>query len=293
MENNSNTFTIMPMGKDLSLKAGERTTGTVTIYNQQDSVAPFSYKVSVAPYGVRGEGYEADLVTDSEHTSLAKWITIDNPTGTIEPNASVEITYTIDVPENAPGGGQYAAIVVSSNDESEKSDSSVVEYVYEMASILYGEVEGETVHSGSIISHSAPAFSTTPKVATTAQIENNGNTHEYAKISLTVTNFLSGEEIMSTEESESRVAEVIMPSTQRHFINNLENLPSLGVVTVKETIDYLGESSTVEQRVIICPLWFLLLVAFTLVSIVAVIINRVRHARAGDTHAEDKSKMHL
>lgn len=274
MDNNSNTFTILPMGTDVSLKAGEKVTGSITVLNQQDSKDPFTFKVTVVPYGVVGEDYDADLVSSTEQTQLAKWITIENPTGTLNPNESVEVKYTIDVPENAPGGGQYAAIIVGSDSNAESS--SLVEYVYEMASIVYGKVEGETVHSGTIASHSVPAFSTVPKVAITAQIENNGNVHEYARVDLTVTNFFSGEEIVSTEESETKIAEVIMPYTRRQLINNLDNLPSLGVITVKETISYLGENSTIEQRVIICPLWFLLLVSCTIIAIVAAIVARVR-----------------
>lgn len=287
---NSNTFTITPMGKDIQLKAGEKVTGTITVINQQDSKDPFSFKVSVAPYGVVGEGYDADLVTATEQTRLAKWVTIDTPSGTVAPNESKEVTYTINVPENAPAGGQYAAIVISSNNPSESP--TTVDYVYEMASILYGEVEGETVHGGSVVSHSVPGFSTTPKISTTAQIENNGNVHEYARINLTVTNFFSGEEIANTEEQETQVAEVIMPSTTRHFINSLNNLPSLGVVTVKETINYLGEDSVIEQRIVICPLWFLLLVAFTLVSIIAAVVLRVRRRRYMHPK-KDKSEMSL
>lgn len=262
------------MGTDVSLKAGEKVTGSITVLNQQDSKDPFTFKVTVVPYGVVGEDYDADLVSSTEQTQLAKWITIENPTGTLNPNESVEVKYTINVPENAPGGGQYAAIIVGSDSNAESS--SLVEYVYEMASIVYGKVEGETVHSGTIASHSVPAFSTVPKVAITAQIENNGNVHEYARVDLTVTNFFSGEEIVSTEESETKIAEVIMPYTRRQLINNLDNLPSLGVITVKETISYLGENSTIEQRVIICPLWFLLLVSCTIIAIIAAIVARVR-----------------
>ena len=274
MDNNSNTFTILPMGRDVSLKAGEQVTGSITVLNQQDSKDPFTFKVTVVPYGVVGEEYDADLVTTTEQTQLANWITIENPTGTIAPNESVEVNYTINVPENAPGGGQYAAIIVGSDSNAEST--SLVEYVYEMASIVYGKVEGETVHKGAITSHSVPAFSTVPEVAITAQLENEGNVHEYAKIDLTVTNFFSGEEIVSTEEAETKIAEVIMPSTHRQLINNLDNLPSLGVITVKESISYLGENSVLEQRVIICPLWFLLLVSCTIISIIAAIIVRVR-----------------
>lgn len=274
MDNSSNTFTILPMGRDVSLKAGEQVTGSITVLNQQGSKDPFTYKVTVVPYGVVGEEYDADLVTSTEQTQLAKWITIENPTGTIAPNESVEVNYTINVPENAPGGGQYAAIIVGSDNNSESS--SLVEYVYEMASIVYGKVAGKTVHDGAITSHSVPAFSTVPEVAITAQIENNGNVHEYAKVDLTVTNFFSGEEIASTEEAETKIAEVIMPYTRRQLINNLENLPSLGVITVKESISYLGENSTIEQHVIICPLWFLLLASCAIISIIAAIVVRIR-----------------
>ena len=262
------------MGRDVSLKAGEQVTGTITVLNQQDSKDPFTFKVTVAPYGVSGEDYNADLISATEQTQLAKWITIENPTGTIAPNESTEVNYTITVPEDAPAGGQYAAIIVGSDSESDSS--AVVEYVYEMASIIYAHVEGETVHNGSITSHSVPAFSTVPEVAITAQLENNGNVHEYAKIDLIVTNFFSGEEIVSTEDTETRVAEVIMPNTRRQLITNLDDLPSLGVVTVKESISYLGQNSTIEQRLIICPLWFLLLVSCTLISIIAAIVVRIR-----------------
>ncbi|MBR3131191.1 hypothetical protein IKG31_01315 [Candidatus Saccharibacteria bacterium] len=278
----SNTFTLLPMGQTMPLKAGETATGSITVINQQNSAEPFSFRVSVAPYGVKGDGYDADLVTETEMTQLAKWVTIENPTGTLEPGKSTEVNFTINVPKDAPGGGQYAAIVVSSDNQS--SDPAMVEYVYEMASIIFGEVAGKTVHEGSIVSHSVPGFSTTPKVAIDAVLENKGNIHEHARIDLTVSEFFSGEDIFSTEESEVPTTELIMPYSTRNLVRNLTNLPSLGVVTVKETIKYLGETSTIEKQIYICPLWFLLLAAFTIIAIIGTIISRVRHHRRHKRH---------
>ncbi len=269
----------------MPLKAGETATGSITVINQQNSAEPFSFKVSVAPYGVKGEGYDADLVTETEMTQLAKWVTIENPTGTLDPGKSTEVNFTINVPKDAPGGGQYAAIVVSSDNQS--SDPAMVEYVYEMASIIFGEVAGKTVHEGSIVSHNVPGFATTPKVAIDAVLENKGNIHEHAKIDLTVTEFFSGEDIFSTDESEVPTTELIMPYSTRNLVRNLTNLPSLGVVTVKETIRYLGETSTIEKQIYICPLWFLLLVAFTLVAIIGTIISRARHHRRHKKHEKE------
>ena len=290
-ENNSNTFTIRPTGKTLSLKAGQQEPGSITVINQADSKDSFTFQASVVPYGVEGEGYEANLVTATEQTQLANWITFENPKGTLAPGESVEVNYTINVPKDAPGGGQYAAIIISSDSNTDADSSSVVDYVYEMSCILYSEIQGKTVHSGSIINHSAPAFSTSPKISTMAKLENNGNIHEYAKILLTVTDFFTGEDIFTNKEAEAPTTEIIMPNTQRQLINNIDDLPSLGIITVKESISYLGESSTIEQRVIICPIWFMSLVALTILSIIVAIVHRIirRHRK----HSKDKSEIHL
>ena len=267
------------MGEVKPLTAGETTTGTITVINQQNSNEPFSFKVSVAPYGVKGDSNDADLVTETEMTQLAKWVTLETTSGTLEPGESKEINYTIKVPADAPGGGQYAAIVVSSDNKSE--DPAMVEYVYEMASIIFGEVAGETHHEGSIVKHTVPGFSTTPNISTDVVLENNGNIHEHARVNLTVTDFFSGEDIFSTEESETPTTEIVMPYSTRNIIRDLTNLPSLGVVTVKETITYLGKTDPIEKHIIICPLWFLALVLFTLGAIIAAIVDRVRDHRRG------------
>lgn len=270
-------FTVKPMAQTLSLTAGESTSGSITIINPLSSESDFSYKVTVVPYGVKEDGEEADLLTESPQTELVKWITIEKPTGKVPVGESTQVDFTINVPESAPGGGQYAAIIVSSNDTSDTT--STVDYVYEIASILYTEVDGQIVRNGSIVDHQVPGFSTTPKVSVTSQLENKGNIHEFAKVSLTVTNFLSGEEIYSTEEAEVPTTEIVMPGSTRTIIRDISNLPSLGIVTIKESIDYLGQNSTIERQLAICPLWFILLAAFTVVAIVAAFVARFRRRK--------------
>ena len=56
----------------------------------------------------QSEKYNADVVTKTNYTQMADWITIHEPTGTLMPNEAKELSFTIEVPENAPGGGQYA-----------------------------------------------------------------------------------------------------------------------------------------------------------------------------------------
>lgn len=273
------TFTVTPMSQRIQLKPGETYSGTITIVNPVDATADFKYRVYVAPYGVTNESYDADFVTSTDRTQMAKWITIDEPEGEIKPNGTKKINFTIKVPESAPGGGQYASLMVGSNDESDASEGIAVQNVFEMASLIYGEVDGDIIHSGEILENNVPGFSASTPVTLSALIKNDGNLHEDATFVISATNFFTGEVILPTEENEGRFTEVIMPETTRYASREVENLPAIGVVHISQTIYYNGASSVEEKDVLICPIWFMVLVAVTLGVIIAAIVRIVMKHR--------------
>ena len=133
----ANFFTVTPMSQRISLEAGETAEGSISVINPNDSVDDLKYKAYVAPYSVVGEGYEADLTTDSKYNMIKDWITIENPTGTIEPNKTGEIKFKIKVPGSAPAGGQYEAIIITRDDDTTSSENGVaVKDIFEMASLI-------------------------------------------------------------------------------------------------------------------------------------------------------------
>ena len=268
-----NAFTVLPMSQRFSLSAGKTEKGTIKIVNPADATEDFSYKIGVSPYGVSGEDYEADLVTDSNHTMIAKWIKISEPTGKIKPNETKEIEFTIEVPADAPAGGQYAAITVSSNNEAKQSSGVAVQNVFEMASIVYATVAGETKHEGEVLENNIPGFVANPPVTLSALIENKGNVHTDATFVITVSDFFSGRVILPTEEDKGEYSEIIMPDTTRRVEREVSNLPSLGAVKISQTIYYNGVANTKENVVIICPIWFLILVIATIAAIIATIVR--------------------
>ncbi len=270
-----NMFTVTPMSQRFSLDPGETYTGSITVVNPVDSTEDFSYKATIVPYGVVGENYDADLTTVSNRTQIVDWIKISNPTGIIKPNGTVKVEFTITVPESAPAGGQYAAITISSNDDGNEGSGVAVKNVFEMASLVYGEVTGDTVHEGEILENNVPGFSLITPITVSALINNNGNVHEDATFVIAVSNFFTGEVILPTEENEGRYSEIIMPETERYVSREISNLPIVGVVKVNQTIYYNGTSSVVEKDVMICPIWFLLLVAVTLAALITVIVRIV------------------
>lgn len=274
-----NTFTIMPMSQQVNLTPGQTYTGSLTIVNPVDATEDFHYKVEISPYGVIGEDYQADLRSVTGRNEITKWIEISEPTGTIKPNESKKITYTINTPKDAAAGGQYAALTVSSNDEGTGSNGVSVKNVFEMASLIYGNVSGDIKREGKIVDNVIPGFIAVPPLETKVTFENTGNIHEIATVVLKVTNFFTGDVIFPTGEEDGEFNEIVMPETTYTATRNISNLPALGVVKVNQTVYYRGDSNTTEKEVIICPIWFMLLVAATIAAIVFFIVSRIRKHR--------------
>lgn len=274
MENNS--FTLLPMSQRISLEPGSVYTGKITIVNPADATENFSYKTAILPYSVMGEDYTADLATQNNRSMIVDWIKIAEPVGGVAPNESKEVEFTITVPENAPAGGQYAAITVASNDAMQANEGVAVQNVFEMASIIYATVAGQTVHEGEILENNVPGFSTVTPVTLSALVSNDGNVHEDATFLIKVSNAFTGEVILPTEDDDGIYNEVIMPESKKDIKRNVSNLPGIGVIKISQTIYYSGDVSTVEKNVIICPLWFIVLVLVTLASIVAAVVAIVK-----------------
>lgn len=279
---NEHAFTLMPMSKTIDLNPGETYTGAIVISNPVDATSDFSYKVTIDPYSVKvneNEGYDINLAEQYNRSMITEWITVEEPTGTIAPNESKEVKYTIKVPENAPAGGQYAALAVAANDGNNTSDGLAVQNVVEMASIIYAKVAGETVHEGQILENNIPGFVTSIPAVLTSRIENTGNVHEYADYTITVTDVFTGRVILPTEESDGHYSEIIMPETTYAPKREISNLPIIGVVKVNQTIKYNGETSVQESNIIICPIWFIVLVIATIAALITTIVMMVKKHR--------------
>lgn len=281
-DNEDNIFTVTPMSQSISLTPGEVYEGSITVINPSYATSDFNYKVGVTPYGVSGETYVADLLSESDRTAISKWIEIAEPTGTIAPNESREVKFKITVPQNVPAGGQYATIAVSSDNDA-KDSGSTVQNVFEIASIIYADVAGETIHGGEILENNIPAFALTNPVIISALLTNTGNIHENAIFTITATDLFTGNVILPTEEVTGRYSETIMPETTRYVERELKDFPAIGVVKVTQTIVYNGQTSSEEKNIIICPVWLMIIIIVALSTIIslitALLIKKYRRKR--------------
>ena len=277
-------FLITPMSQHFSLAPGEVYHGTLRIANPANSTEDFNFKVSVAPYGVIGEDYDADLTTNSVWNQIADWIEIEDGNGILAPNETRDVGFTITVPEDAPVGAQSAAIVVTQNKDEQGSESVFMDNIFEMASIIYADIEGDVYREGSILSNDIPFFSDTPKVVVGTVLNNNGNAFEEATISITVKNLISGETILPTDENNGVYTDIVVPKTQRNIKRNVEGLPFLGIVRIEQAVYYNNQNSIESRDILICPIWFMVLMAVTallfILSFIKIHMLRKKRKRA-------------
>ena len=286
-----NTFVVTPMAQNITLDPGEVYHGSITIANPAAATEDFYYKVSISPYSVSGTDYEPDFQTQSDWSRIVEWIELETDSGSLKPNETKKINFTITVPSDAPAGGQYAMIGVRSNGTPDVSDSATVQNVFEMASLIYANVSGEVLRSGEILKNYIPGFVATGEPKLEISFSNQGNVHEVAKTTIAVKNVITGEVVLPKEDQSGIYETIVMPESTRTFFRDIKGTAALGIYEVKQDIEYLGETSSSTSIMIICPIWFMALVIFTISSIVAMVVYaKVLRKKRKDNKAPEDSQ---
>ncbi|MBR0479720.1 hypothetical protein IJJ49_00395 [Candidatus Saccharibacteria bacterium] len=273
-------FAVTPMSQDIELEAGKTYEASILVSNPANATKNFTYQVTVSPYSVTGSDYAADLLTLSNRSEITKWIKIEEPSGTLAPNESKKIKFTISVPETAPSGGQYAALLVSGRGEGQDGDGVTINSVLEIASIVFANVEGETIHEGEIVDNAIPGLVFSTPITVGATLENKGNVHEAAEVFLTVKNSFTGETIYPKGDELNGIREIIMPETTRYLTREVSEVPALGVFEITQEVFYLGEKSIETKTVFDCPLWFVILTIFTIGAIIGTVLAKIKKKRS-------------
>ena len=267
-------FSVSPMNQKIVLTPGETYRGSFKVANPATNANDFSYKAAVSPFYV-SEDYEPIYENNGDYTQMVEWIEIDNPEGVIAPNNVIELLFSINVPKNAPAGGQYAAIAVTSNDDSEPLEKGInIDMKFSITHIIYAEVAGTTERQGDIFNVNVPSFIFDGNITATSSVKNTGNVHGTAKYTLQIFPLFSGEEIYTTEEEPTE--KTILPD--RILTNNIEwaDTPIFGLFNVKYTVEFEGVTTEVSKLVIKCPLWLLFIAIFIIIALIVWIVIRVK-----------------
>ncbi|MBQ9019813.1 hypothetical protein IJ096_00575 [Candidatus Saccharibacteria bacterium] len=278
---------VSPITEKVSLNPGDKYTGTFKVLNASENDMEFNYNVYATPFQVKDKDYSADFSTEGNYTKLSKWITFSKDSGTLKAGEKEEITYTITVPNDVPAGGQYAAIMA----EIANNEESPVQTTSRAALTILAHIAGETRREGSILENNVPSFIFGGnKLTTTSLVNNKGNIDEEATYTVKIFPFGSSEEVYTNEEDpETRN---ILPESERSNSFIWDETPQLGLYTVEQTINYLGQVSTTSKLVLICPIWLLVIFIALIFAIIFTIVSRIRARKGsnGRSSARDEKR---
>ncbi|MCX8016141.1 MAG: hypothetical protein N2692_02465 [Patescibacteria group bacterium] len=165
-------ITVYPLSYKIVLSPGQEWEGMTTIVNPND----FVLKVIVEKENIRG-GAEGSISLTSEDLNqygLAKWISYDVEEFELQPKQSREFHYKIKIPENAPPGGHYAAVLFKGKPAEEASGIGISGRT---GTVILVEVTGDVVKQAKISSIQAPKFIDHGPLTTAFKILNEGNTY--------------------------------------------------------------------------------------------------------------------
>ncbi|MBR2709830.1 hypothetical protein IKE72_01995 [Candidatus Saccharibacteria bacterium] len=286
-------FSVTPMKQTVSLAEGDSYTGRVTAFvNESQQNGNFYYEASIKPLTVNDSDNEYAAVTSKsgDYNDIVNWVTLSNGQetadangvvkGSIEPGESVDFSYTINVPRNARGGGQYFAVVITSvpdpNAQTDGGNLAITDNL-SIVSAVFAEVSGDIKVSGAIKNNDVPSFLMNPPVTTSFIATNEGNTHSEVTYYMQVFPLFSNEEIYTTEENPG--SDYVLPGTTRYVKQTWDDTPSVGIFKVRQTVYYDStdnEPSVTEKMVIICPVWLLFIIIFAIAAIIIWIVLRIR-----------------
>lgn len=159
------------------------------------------------------EGRPTFKAPDETGMMLSSWVSMELESVTVNPNQTVRVGYTIIIPENAPPGGHFAGIFADRRaDEIAESGAGVG---FQVGTLMNIQVNGEILEDVQIREFSTTqAFYTTPEVAFTALIENNGTVLQRPRGALIVTDML-GNDVATLTVNDN--AGGVLPNSDRLF----------------------------------------------------------------------------
>lgn len=267
-----------PAGQELELAPGGVYQSSIEVSNL--GRLAFDFTVSIRPYQVLNENYDPDFTTENSYTELSKWVSFDQAEYHLEPETVVTVDFEIAVPDDVPGGGQYAAIIIETDDS--KDASATMQTISQLAALIFAHIEGEEHVGGVIISQNLPHLLFSSPFQSIVTVKNDGNVDFRLQHSLTIRDFFTNREVFTPDAIDSNdrpigtSSSVVLPATTRTNILTWDDAPSIGIFRVISRATFLDQEYTKEQIAVLCPVWLAGLIVFFIFLLVLWLVVRTR-----------------
>ncbi len=208
------SLTITPPLFQVALDPGYVWSSTVKVVNSN----PFPLELSVDTLNFRSDAETGNasfipMAPGSAPTGLASWIALPDRTITVPPDATLDIPFRITVPNDAPPGGHYAAIMIGNNPE--RTAGFAVGSL--MTSLLFVRVSGEVIEAGDIRDfYVADEFLENADGEFVLRFENTGNVHIIPRGDIVISN-MWGKERGTVVVNEETAFGNVLPGATRRF----------------------------------------------------------------------------
>jgi hypothetical protein len=176
---------------DFSADPGQSIEASLTIRN--DEALPRSYFLQIQKFVPKGEYGQQEFLPLSDTAGLPSWIYLSMPAVTLSPGQSINVPFSVRIPQGTTPGSYYAALFVSGQAETAGS-SNGTGLTARVGALVFLTVQGTVTErvsltdfqrtSDGILSHLPAAFAIT--------LRNEGNTHVTPEGSLEIRNLLGG-----------------------------------------------------------------------------------------------------
>jgi hypothetical protein len=260
-EDKRESITLSPVSRHYTFDAGTTKKDTMTIVN--DGEVAYSFTVYASPYSVTGEQYEPDFFTTKTTTDLKSWVSFAQKTYSLKPGATVEVPYTITVPEDATPGGHYAVIFAETQPSDQKKDVNSVERKKRVGMLLYTTVNGTFETGGTFNGIHTSGLQFKPPLRSELNLENTGSSDFAVDTVFAVSDIFGKRKYTETKTYQ------MLPKTKRKVQLAWDKSPGFGLYQVTVSAKFLDKQTSNTSYVLMAPIAFYMI--FVIGVLVAVI----------------------
>jgi len=218
------TLSVTPPLFQLNIGPGEFWASSVkTINTNPYELTLYASVMNFEAQGETGQGKITPIIEEDPEASgnsLAHWIEISKDPIIVPRETSVEIPFSVRIPQNAPPGGHYAAILVGTRPLDDGVEgSSVIKVSSLVSSLLFVSVRGEVIEEGNIREFlTDKTFYQEPDVTFTLRFENEGNVHLKPQGDITIYNMWGKERGKLPINHKTNFGNVLPKSTRKFIL---------------------------------------------------------------------------
>ena len=261
-------MTLSPVKDRQKLEPGKQFDGQFTITNTGSQ--PFDFRVYVKPFSI-GEDCVDQYDINNDYTLMTKWVNFEqNNYYNVEPDKVQVVKFSIDVPKNAPSGGQYIVIFAETG-KFDPNGGAAVGVNTRVGYKFYGDLGGKNIESGRVESIRQGNWFWEPPINGSSTVRNTGNV-DFTETHTYTIKTLGGKEVYNDSQSED-----VLPDTCRKITHTWGSTPTLGIFWVENTIEFLGrEQSSEKKLVIVVPIYIVVIFSLVITLLLWALVLKIK-----------------